>query len=370
MLNLPPRLAAHAAVLRGALHEGALRAGLAPSRMRDLPGSLDSTVLLLGPGADIVNGGLLSIATIADETEALLGPGGPRVLMCTLPGDPFLDRYTRFDCARPLYPLSAVLPRLSAEGVHLVHVPELWTARVGRWFEARKARLPQGVRFNILLQNIDLCPARADVDRLRAFGPLSCSTAHEAYTSAAMAERLGVPTHLLGVILSAKRFERRPEAEKSRLMLFSPDPHPCRDAVIARAREGLPDVETRIIRGLTYREYKAAIAAARHTLTFGEGLDGYFVESIFSGAVSIAVYNDRFFTPDFVGCPGVFPSWDDLMRDLPTFLQAMRDPARFADVQARQFALVDAIYDGERYTGRLEALYRDYHPMLLKKERT
>lgn len=365
MPSLPLRVVARVAVLRGALHEGALRVGLAPTRMRDLPERLHSTVLLLAPGKDIVNGGLLSIATIADETEALFGPDGPRVLICTLPGDPFLDRYTRFDCARPLYPLSAVLPRLSADGAHLVHVPELWTGRIGRWFEARKAQLPQGLRFNILLQNIDLCPPRADVDRLRTLGPLSCSTAHEAYTTAAMAQRLGVAPHLLGVILSAKRYERRPEAEKAPLMLFSPDGHPGRDAVIARASEGLPDVEMRIIRGLTYRDYKAAIASARHTLTFGEGLDGYFVESIFSGAVAIAVYNDRFFTPEFADCPGVFPDWDALMRDLPDFLQAMRDPERFAAVQARQFALVDAIYDGERYSGRLEALYREHHTPLI-----
>jgi hypothetical protein len=44
---------------------------------------------------------------------------------------------------------------------------------------------------------------------------------------------------------------------------------------------------------------KRCVSPAKWSLTFGEGLDGYFAATIFSGGNSLAVFNERFFTPAF-----------------------------------------------------------------------
>jgi hypothetical protein len=61
---------------------------------------------------------------------------------------------------------------------------------------------------------------------------------------------------------------------------------------------------------MTYQEYKATISKAKWALTFGEGLDGYFVEPIFSGDSSFSVYNPSFFIEDSWSLRTVYRDYD------------------------------------------------------------
>ena len=72
-----------------------------------------------------------------------------------------------------------------------------------------------------------------------------------------------------------------------------------KSTVLGVMSKTFPDTRLQIVQNLTYEEFKAAISRAKWALTFGEGLDGYFVEPIFCGCVSFAVYNERFFTEAF-----------------------------------------------------------------------
>jgi hypothetical protein len=65
---------------------------------------------------------------------------------------------------------------------------------------------------------------------------------------------------------------------------------------------------------------------AKWSLTFGEGLDGYFAEPVWSGGVAFAVFNDRFFTPAFAELETIYPSWAALMQRMPLDLQRLDEP--------------------------------------------
>ena len=76
--------------------------------------------------------------------------------------------------------------------------------------------------------------------------------------------------------------------------MVSPDYDRRRSEVLSRLRSSLPDYKFLTIPGITYADYLAKIATARFALTFGEGLDSYFVETVFSGGLGVAVFNSVF----------------------------------------------------------------------------
>jgi hypothetical protein len=95
-------------------------------------------------------------------------------------------------------------------------------------------------------------------------------------------------------------------------MVLSPDQHPLRNRVIDTVKKGLPSLELITVENMPYESYRSLIAKAKWSLTFGEGLDGYFAETAWTGGIPFAVYNDRFFMPQFRELATVYDTWDEL----------------------------------------------------------
>ena len=95
-------------------------------------------------------------------------------------------------------------------------------------------------------------------------------------------------------------------------MIVSPDRHPQKKQILKLLSKRFPRIRTLIIKNMSYEKFKESIVRAKWALTFGEGLDGYFVESIFSGCVSFAVYNDKFFGEDFRNLDTVYSDYATL----------------------------------------------------------
>jgi hypothetical protein len=158
-----------------------------------------------------------------------------------------------------------------------------------------------------MLQNIDLAQGQ-NIDELRRFGYVTVTTAHDAYSNKVTRETLGVPLHKLSVFMGPELFKRSLYPDKKPILVVSHDAHPLKEDVLGLIARAHPQLEIRIVQNMSYEEYKALILEAKWSLTFGEGLDGYFVEPIFSGGNFFAVFNDRFFTPAFAELETVYPS--------------------------------------------------------------
>src|SRR6476660_965325 len=68
-------------------------------------------IVFLTPGHDGTSGGVMSIAAIYRETQALQELHGSRVVMCTVPGEPPLLKYTWFRNHNYLLDFEALLNR-------------------------------------------------------------------------------------------------------------------------------------------------------------------------------------------------------------------------------------------------------------------
>lgn len=112
-----------------------------------------------------------------------------------------------------------------------------------------------------------------------------------------------------------------------------------------------------MIQGLSYEEFKRLVARAKWSLTFGEGLDGYFAEPVFSGSVSFAVFNDRFFTPEFATLPTVYSSWNELEQRVVDDIKRFDEASGYSECWKSAFDLLTALYDVRRYRENLRQFY-------------
>ena len=112
---------------------------------------------------------------------------------------------------------------------------------------------------------------------------------------------------------------------------------------------------------MTYSVYLQIISEARFSLTFGEGLDGYFLEPVFSGGIGIAVYNNRFFDEEYKNLPFVYASWDDLAECFSAdVLQANQNPDTYKTIHKSQFEILATNYSYENYQRNIISYYAKY----------
>jgi hypothetical protein len=224
------------------------------------------------------------------------------------------------------------------------------------FLSARLLRV-RNVRLNVMLQNIDLVPDSKSLRLLATLGALTITTAHEQYTSQEMRQRLAFPLHHLSTFVSPEEYVRQSAADKENLFVFSPDPSEQRGRIVGLLHERFPQMELVTVQEVKYEDYKALLQRARWTLTFGEGLDGYFVESVFSGGIAFAVHNSRFFTSDFRGLRTIYESWDELAARICDDIDYLSVNPSYDSYQGAEYALCARHYDHSVYVDNLRKFY-------------
>jgi hypothetical protein len=214
--------------------------------------------------------------------------------------------------------------------------------------------------FNILLQNIDVIPSKEMVDEIRTIGNVTCTTAHKSYSDKRTADRLGCDVHFLSTFVCPERYELQPFGSKKDIIVVSKDVHPLKDEIVAKICAELSDYKIIEIKNMTYREYRDTIREAKFTFTFGEGLDLYFIETIFCGGVSMAIYNDRFFTEKYRGLPGVFVDGATAIEAVVGFLRDACEEREFERISKEQREAVSEDYVWGEYAANIRQFYENY----------
>lgn len=320
----------------------------------------EKVIVILTPGLDIINGGILSIASVFEETRKLKDLHKSEVLLCTVPGEPLLLRYTKFRNNNDLFEFSEVLRYFENLHEMMIHIPEYCIKRVlDNLTEEDKERLKriETLRINVLLQNISMLPDLRYLRSLARLGRLTCTTAHARYSSLETREKLGIPVHRLSVWNSPELYDRKPYAQKQDLMIVSPDSNPHRAEVMDTISRDLPSLRVVTIRNMPYEKYREMVARAKWALTFGEGLDGYLLETIFSGGVSFAVYNSSFFTPDFKGLKTIYRNFDAMKSSIYSDITQLDEDNEFRQYQTKQHDLCAKYYNRAQYLENLRLFY-------------
>ncbi|MEM4523328.1 MAG: hypothetical protein QW738_08975 [Nitrososphaeria archaeon] len=317
-------------------------------------------IVFLVPGYDIVNGGIMSIASLCSETKKLKHIHSSEVFLCTIPGDPLLLRYTKFKNDHFVFSLPLLLSYFNKLEKIMIHIPEYAVTRFKEyWKREIERREPKfELHFNILLQNIKLLSSFEDIKALGRFGHVTCTTAHKQYTNSEIREKLGVPLHRFSVYISPEQYERRNFSEKKDIMVVSPDKSKYKKRILSSIKNGFSNLRIVIVKNIPYEKYKNLIAESKWVLTFGEGLDGYFVEGVFSGCIPFAVYNTDFFTPDFEDLPTIYPSYSIMVEKITKDLSILNNEKSFTAYNDILFNLCSKYYNYQEYLKNIERFYR------------
>ncbi|MCJ7633443.1 hypothetical protein MUP77_13780, partial [Candidatus Bathyarchaeota archaeon] len=330
-------------------------------------------IIFLVPGHDLVNGGILSISSIYEETKKMKDVHSSDVVMCTIPGDPPLLKYTKFKNDNFICDFSDVLLFFRDLESLTIHIPEYCISQFLRRltsYDCLRLKKVRRILSNVLLQNIDALPSPESIEGLKRFGNVTFTTAHERYTTLALRKKLGVPLHKLSVHVSPEKYDRREYTEKEDLMIVSEDWHPKKERVLSLLMRSFPKLRIQIVKNITYEEYKDAISRAKWALTFGEGLDGYFVETVFSGGISFSVYNSRFFTEDFRSLRTVYDNYDVLIQKICSDISDLDNKITHAKYQNEQFELCHKYYDHKQYIKNIESFYKGEYTYKRETEST
>jgi hypothetical protein len=320
-------------------------------------------VVFLTLGADFVNGGVLSIFSIASETQKILATSGVSVAICTAYFEPRILRYTKFENDFDILAFADLLPRFPSGADVLIHLPDMFVQSFAtECLFVYQTRPDLKWRFNILLQNIDRIPERRDIEELETVGPVTATTAHKAYATHETALRIGCPVHHLSTWVCPELYERLDYSRKKKLVMISPDSHPAKKKIIREIAKCLPDHRIVEVRNITYKRYREIAKEAKFSFTFGEGLDGYFVETIFSGGIAMAIFNDRFFTTEYRNLDGVFPDAENAILHVAEFLRTADNEVRYQAITERQHYMVAKNYVGVEYLQNIKDFYERYFP--------
>jgi hypothetical protein len=317
-------------------------------------------IVVLSPGHDWRSGGIMSIGKIYQASASLRHLHRARVAICNVPGEPRLFKYTWFENRNYMLDLESVLEACGRLDYLMLHIPEYAVNRVLDWLTSSFSSSLRGVQkihLNVMLQNIDVS-AGQDISGLTRFGRVTCTTAHEAYTNATVREALGVPLHRLGICTGPEDYSRSGYEHKEPILVVSHDEHPLKEQILRQIAQEVPELRIRVVKDLDYGDYKDLIRRAKWSITFGEGLDNYFIEPVLSGGVAFAVFNDRFFTPAFEELETVYATWNVLADRITTALRRLDEPVAYNRCWRQTYDLLRELYSTDRFRENLRKFYR------------
>jgi hypothetical protein len=313
---------------------------------------------------DSIGGGRLSIDRFVAASRELGRELGFEVLVSGVPLDNRVVDYSLFRASAPMVPFAQVVRQLDADDLTLF-LPEC-SVQVfldqldpeGRRWLKRRTRL----RVNILDQNHRLLAGRRVVERLRDLtDDVTLTAAHPGYATEATASEYDCPVSRLTPFLP--ELDPRSNGEKSDLVIVSPDPGPddggrTKAAILDAIRRELPGYRATMPRRTKLDDYFALMREARFAISFGEGFDGYFVETFLSGGIAFAVANETFFPEEFRNGPTVFPSWGELERRIVSEIRILeRDSKRYGEVRDAAVRLIRGRYGREKSMSDLRDFY-------------
>ena len=311
-------------------------------------------------GKEKISGGIISMVSFCEQTAMLGKIHGAKTIMCTVNGACLLVKHSLFDNQTMVYRFEQLNRHFRSLDELIIHIPEFLTDFfIDTLSNSDLAWLRSvgNVQINVMNQNIRLMPPSEVLQKAGQLARrVTITTAHEKYCTPYFRSYFGVPLHKLSVWISPENYKFRSWSEKENLLVISPDEHPLKESVMALLRR-VQGLKIQVIQGLTYSEYKDLISRARWTLTFGEGLDGYLIEPIFSGAVGFAVYNEDFFTADFADLSTVYPSMDSLKQNMILDMANLDNDRVYSQYQQRQFDLCARYYSKEQYEANIIAFY-------------
>lgn len=314
---------------------------------------------------EFISGGLISIYSIAEKFRA----NGIEPIMVAAPGAT-VSRNRLFPNQELSIPWECFILN-KWDNIQYIMLPEVKAIEFSDLLEKHDISYPDAV-LNLLNQNNELMPLPSTLKCLkRRFKATTMTTAHLRYTTQEISDQYDVPVTHLSTYMSFRDYIVKPFSEKRDLILYSVDAHPLKSRIMRTLERFAPSYEHKIIQGLGYAEYLKLVHAAKFGISFGEGLDNYFIEPIFTGGMGITVFNPEFMPEKFLKLDNVFSSYPEMEREAATLIDDLinDDSYRFR-LWTKNFEILSQLYDDRIYDAKILKYLngdRDFVPISIKE---
>ena len=327
-------------------------------------GSCKKLIVFFIPSIQRVTGGTLQIFTLHRLTREFFKNTKTDALICWLPGGGWdLHHFDGFDNEVTIFPLEMVLRACNSNCELMFHLPEFAAFRVLErigWKRLTQYREKHGLQINILNQNIEVMLDSSHLDRIKKIFPdLTCTAGNPAWASKSERQRLNIPIHVLPTWYYTDDAPWQPYESKKNLMIVSPDTNPHRDLILGALHNALPELEIQVIQGLKYEKYIELERAAKWSLTFGEGLDGYFYGPVLRGGVAFAVRNGTFDLPGLEDLKTVYQSYEIMAEHIAADIRALDNTEAYEAYNEIVRSPLAHVLGRDRTADTLAAFYRN-----------
>lgn len=329
-------------------------------------------VFFVPDGTDRINGGILSICSIYSIVKDLKHIHNCDVIASFLPNRTEHDyKYRNFKNDMVIYSFNEIKNHFNELSFLEIHIPDVMVDKFNtnnikmspffKWVEKII-----DIKVNILNQNDLFMPNIDYVTNLKkTFPNITMTLAHIQYATVEKRNYYGMPLHLFSAWLSPTPYKLRNFSEKENLILYSPDniqsvpngSSVSKKDILTSLKKNLKHYKFVEIKGMKYDTYKEYASKSKFAITFGEGLDGYFTETIFSGGISFAVYNEIFFTEDFKNLDTLYSSFDNMMAKIVTDIKYFDNKTNYDYYHNIQSNIVSKMYSFEKLKNNIMQFY-------------
>lgn len=329
-------------------------------------------VFFVPTGSNKISGGILSICSIYRIVKNLKQLHNCDVIASYLPNKKDDDfKYRTFENEMVIYNFYEIEEKFSNIEYLQIHVPEIMVSV----FKDKEAKLKSFYNFikkikitelNILNQNDLFMPSIDYINFVKSkFNSATITVAHKKYATLEKREQYNLPLHLLSPWLNPVPYKVRSYEEKENLIIYSPDkiqwiPNETtltKEEIIKNLELKLPNYIFKEIKDLKYDDYKELASKAKFAITFGEGLDGYFTETVFSGGISFAVYNEYFFSEEFKNLQTLFHSFNDLNKKIVEKIKSLDNKVEYNKTHLKIGTIVNNLYSLNHLENDLKEYY-------------
>lgn len=334
-------------------------------------------IVYLEPYIPQINGGIMCITNYCCDIRGMPEIDGAVTLLATAPSahNTFAD-YTMFDARDHVYRFTQLSAYFTEVESLILHIPDCEIYRFLVNVQPEQIAWLQGIpdlQINLLDQNNELMPPPKTCDLLRFLTDnITMTCAHAAYANALQRSTYGVPVHFIPANKNVK-YHIYPFEQKENLLVLSPDQHPGREGIIGKILENFPELRVVEIQNMAFNDYLDLIGRAKWVFSFGEGYDGYTIESLLSNTISFTLFNDVFFAPGFVPWPNMFESASQMSEQIVDMMKRLSDRESYMAFLEKTKAACFISCGGVDYLECLRRFYAhayDYpmEPLLLERE--
>lgn len=309
---------------------------------------------------DCISGGIISIFKLAELSRSL-NPDN-LVQIFSGPGNGNVSKYTRFDNDELIVGSSVLFELIVQQQIKILHVPEVLVS----WFFDRALSLGvdcRNLHVNILNQNTELMPKADFVESLKLkCRSLTQTTAHEKYSSHEYFEKFNIPLTHVSTYMSPVHYKKTSFSEKENNILISHDPHYIKDFLFSVLNSSFVGYEKVTIIGMSYAHYLSLTAKSKYMITLGEGMDNYFIETVFFGGIPFTVYNPNFMPAEMADLENVCLIEDDFIDMIDRVIFKCETDAEYREcLWGRNYKILSKIYDYEYHTKKLKNFYANIY---------